>query len=264
MVGELTTVVGVMGSGKSEKLIEMYYELKEKGINVGVFKPIIDTRTTNLVMSRNGKSIPAIAIKDINDIYTFEIDYLDVILIDEAQFFNQDDVVDALLSLTLLGIDVYVFGLDLTSEGKTFGKMGDIMAASHEVIKLTRKCNRCENDARISHYNGNDKTQDIRIGDLGEYEPLCLQCFALATMDKPFNEQSENETIYHFLIGGDSVGFKLDLYVPKSDLEKAGYAYEDVMDINSLEGAENLLIDLEMLKEGEFERWLMGEGDENE
>jgi thymidine kinase len=253
MSGRLTTIVGVMGSGKTETLINLYKKFINEGYNVKIFKPLKDTRTDKyIVRSRSGATAPATSVQTIMDIHDNEGYLQDIILIDEIQFFDEPDVVDSLLSLCLLGIDVYCFGLDLTSEGKTFGKVGDIMAQSHDVVKLECPCAMCGGPARISHYKGNDKHGDIKVGDLDVYEPLCRDCYHMVKDGfEKHVEDVDNDPLYFFEIGNPEVGFKVELVVKKSTLEGAGYTFDDVKDICTLDGVDNLLKDLGLYEEGD-------------
>ncbi|MCY8196570.1 hypothetical protein MOC90_05875 [Bacillus spizizenii] len=253
MAGKLVTTVGVMGSGKTKKLIHLYRRLRKSGMEVKIFKPTKDIRSGNFsVESRDGEMAPAQPIQNIEEIFEYGGDMQQAILIDEIQFFDQADLVHSLVSICLLGIDVYCFGLDLTSEGTTFGLVGDVMAKSDEVIKLKGKCARCGSPARISRYKGQDKTTDIRIGDLDVYEPVCMDCFYSSDVRcKKGSDMDFNDPLYSFKIADEESGFSMELQVKKSRLEKAGYTYEDVADIVTEEGANNLLVDLGIIDEGE-------------
>lgn len=251
MPGKLVTYVGVMGSGKTDKLIKMYKDFHRNGINAMIFKPTKDTRTRpTVVQSRSGAVAPATPIQSVYDIYEYEGIYQKAILIDEVQFLDQPDLITSLLAICLTGIDVYCFGLDLTSDGTTFGKMGELMVQSDEVIKLKCKCSRCDNLARISMYKGNDKNSDVKIGDLDVYEPVCRDCFYEEKIKHKDDIQfPDDDPLYYFQIGSKQLGFRMELTVKKSSLEEAGYTYEDVIDINTLEGANNLLQDLGLIDE---------------
>ncbi|OMQ06795.1 hypothetical protein BXO87_01960 [Bacillus sp. GZB] len=252
MAGNLVTTVGVMGSGKTKKLIQLYRELKKSGLEVKIFKPTKDIRSGNFnVESRDGDMAPAQPIQNIKDIFEYGGDTQQAILIDEIQFFDQTDLVHSLVSVCLLGIDVYCFGLDLTSDGTTFGLVGDVMAKSDEVIKLKGACARCGSPARVTRYKGQDKTTDIRIGDLDVYEPVCMGCFY--SSDVKGMKSSDNDfkdPLYAFKVTDGESGFSMELQVKKSRLMKAGYTYEDVADIVTEEGAKNLLADLGIVEEG--------------
>lgn len=247
MDGKLVTVLGVMGSGKTERLIQDYRELVANGESVIVFKPVTDTRENqDIVKSRSGATAPALSVKDVSDIYKLEDNLHGTILIDEIQFFDQSDVVNSLLALTVMGLNVHCYGLDLTSDGITFGKVGDIMAHSDEVIKLKMKCSRCNNLARISSYNGEDKQGDVKVGDLDVYEPICRSCFYEEDIGLNL---SDEDPLYYVEVVNKSEGFRMELLISKSALEAAGYTYDDVMEISTVEGANNLLEDLGMSME---------------
>src|SRR5690606_38805992 len=99
-----------------------------------------------------------------------------------------------------------VFGLDVTSDDVTFGLVGDILTHADEVVKLKAKCSRCGNEARISHYKGNkEKSNNVKVGDLDVYEPLCRECFYV-------EEQKIND-----LLEKDLMSSEFDVY---SDVEK--------------------------------------------
>lgn len=252
--GKLTAFVGVMGCGKTDRMISIYNQCLEKGLRTVIFKPSLDTRVDGeIVKSRSGKVANARSIKTIEDIYYFEEDYdtFDVILIDEIQFFNEPDIIHSLVAINLLGIDVYVFGLDLTSDATPFGRVSEIMAHADQVIKLETKCARCENNARISHYTGQDKDGDVKVGDLDVYEPLCRDCYYMdevgvaKSIENLTTEESMDGLVEHFhTFNIKNEEFKLELVVPKTTLEDAGYTYDDVVDIGTIEGVRNLLLDL--------------------
>lgn len=253
MAGKLVAVVGAMGSGKTEKLIDIYEKFTKAGISTCVFKPAIDNRYgNNAVKSRNGKELEAISISSLEEILEMDKEPPQVILIDEIQFFDQPNASQILTSITLVGIDVYVFGLDVTSEDTTFGMVGDILAHADEVVKLKVKCVRCGQDARISHFKGEDKTSDIRVGDLDVYEPLCKDCYYIEekNIEQLLDDSLLEEERYVFTF--DNHEFSAIVAVTGKELEDAGYTPEDVLDIISIDAVKNLLKDLgygEMLDE---------------
>ena len=248
MAGKLTAVVGPMGSGKTKKLIDTYTSLTEQGLTVSVFKPQLDTRgQINAVYSRDGRTLPAEPVQSLEEVIEITYDFpCDVVLIDEIQFFGYG-AYEALEELILADIDVYVFGLDITSENETFGEMGNILAHADEVIKLTTSCKKCGKPARISHYKGNDKNATIKIGDLDSYEPLCRYCYN-EEMEQKFEAGVENiqlygnNEIYYAVVnlGSCTVTLALD----QEALAEAGYTLEQVQDINSPQGFINLIEDL--------------------
>ena len=240
--GSITSIVGAMGCGKTDRLVRLYQSYVKEGYDVAIFKPKRDTRSADdRVVSRSMRSAPAVAIDLLDDIYFLDEGYdtYDAIMIDEIQFFGEEGAVDTLNSLALLGIEVFVFGLDLTSEGKVFGKVGEILAHSHQVLKLEGKCERCENPARVTNYNGN-KDNDVKVGDIGEYEPLCINCYYMD--EHNLEEKMVPEDLEKVVVEGD--GFYAELVISRKDLELAGYTIEDVKDIEDSEALNNLMKDL--------------------
>lgn len=240
-IGQLITTVGAMGSGKTEKLIHTFKTLENSGERVKVFKPSKDTRVGSCVVeSRVGATAPAISIDRVSDIYRYHTaNSYGAVLIDEIQFFNEPNLINSLVALLLNGVDVYCYGLELTSEGEVFGLMGNVMAHSDEVIKLKGKCSMCGKKATMTSYSGSDKQGEVKVGDLDEYKPMCRECYY-----DEIDDVEDEDPLYFFEMGDDLSGFKAELLVRRSSLVGAGYSYEDVLDICTLEGAKNLLNDL--------------------
>ena len=99
----------------------------------------------------------------------------DVYIIDEFQFLNGD--VKVIEDLAQEGKKFFIAGLNLTSEKKPFGKMGDLLCVSDHVTTMTSICEICKRDNAIfSFYKGDKKTGDIEIGD-SDYVPVCRECY---------------------------------------------------------------------------------------
>jgi thymidine kinase len=252
-VGKIHAYVGTMGAGKTKKLVSIFNRLSGEGKHVVVFKHVNDVQRgghVDMVVARNGDSAPAVAIKSLTDILMYETDRkFDAVLIDEIQFFDDEYTVEVLEGMAYAGIDVYVFGLDVTSELVTFGQMGDILAVADEVKKLKCRCHKCGAPARVSAYVGKDRKEGaIKVGDIGDYQPTCRACFYndidVEDSQKSVNEevQDEDDEFYEFRLRGKD--FDVELGVYRSELDKAGYTAEDVRDINSYIGVTNLLKDL--------------------
>lgn len=251
--GKIVAYVGTMGAGKTKKLCSLYKKLSEEGKQVIVFKHLNDVERgghEDMVVARNGDSAPAVAIDSLAEILLYETERLfDAILIDEIQFFDDEFTIEVLEGAAFVGVDVYVFGLDVTSEMKTFGLMGEVLSRADEVKKLKSKCHKCGSPARISEYIGDDeKDCAVKVGDLDEYAPTCRQCFYSEPKrekkkeePKKVEEQVEDK-FYEFKLHGADFGLELGVY--DSELAKAGYTVNDIKDINSSEGITNLLKDL--------------------
>ena len=171
-MGNINVFTGPMKCGKSQRI---YNELKRQliaGKDVKVFKPAIDTRFgDDVIVTRSGNSIKAININDISEIEKYDAD---LYFIDEFQFL--DGSVDAIDKLAASGKKFYIAGLNLTSEKKPFGKMGDLMCIADNVEMMTSVCEVCKSDQAVFSYYKGEKDKDIVIGDT-EYIPVCRECY---------------------------------------------------------------------------------------
>ena len=171
-MGIINVYTGPMKCGKSQKI---FNELKRQliaGKNIKVFKPLLDNRAGDAVIStRAGNSINAINIQSINEIEKYDADSY---FIDEFQFLEGN--VKTIEKLADNGKKFYIAGLNLTSDKKPFGKMGDLMCIADNIKMMTSICEICKNDNAVFSYFKGKKDQDIVIGD-GEYIPVCRKCY---------------------------------------------------------------------------------------
>lgn len=254
--GRVTAHVGTMGAGKTKKLVALYNRLTNEGKHVIVFKHYNDVQrggSADSVVARNGDTAPATAITSLAEILLYETERLfDAILIDEIQFFTDESTIEVIEAAAMVGVEVHVFGLDVTSDFESFGLMGEILARADEVKKLRCKCGKCGAPSRVSAYFGHEKKEgEVKVGDLDEYIPLCRECYyakadnvTKADVKRPIKAPAplEEDKFYEFRLKGAGYGLELGVY--ESDLKKAGYTSKEVNDINSTTGVTNLLKDL--------------------
>ena len=120
----------------------------------------------------SGKTI-ALLSTYLKDIYEHIKKNTRTIFIDEANFLKGD--VSVLIDLSInKNIDIYVCGLNMTSEQKPFGIMGDILAVSDYIEIKKSYCTICNREASYTYFEG-DKNKDIVVGDSG-YISLCEEC----------------------------------------------------------------------------------------
>lgn len=170
----IKSFVGPMYSGKSDALISIYQKIWNKEL-IMAFKPSKDTRDGKYIKSKNYEvKIPAEYIDDLSEIKNkIHNKNIRTIFIDEAQFLAGDVAEIAALSI-YYDIDFYIAGLNMTSEQKPFGIMGDLMAISDDVEIITGFCQDCNKPSRYSFYEP-EKTEDVVVGDTG-YVSLCPTC----------------------------------------------------------------------------------------
>ena len=128
-----------MFSGKTEELIRRLKRLKYANQNYKVFKPDIDTRNKKNIIKSHGKiEIKAKTVTSAREILDLS-NNVDVIGVDEAQFFSED-LVDVCNTLANGGTRVIVAGLDMDFSGKPFGPMPNLMAIAEKVTKVHAVC----------------------------------------------------------------------------------------------------------------------------
>ena len=173
--GWIEVVAGSMFSGKTEELIRRLRRAEIARQKVEIFKPSIDVRySVTDVVSHNENSIRSTAVDNSATILLLSGN-VDVIGIDEAQFFDLG-LIDVCNKLADMGIRVIVAGLDMDFKGQPFGPVPGLMASAEYVTKVHAICMRCGNLAQFSH-RLSDTDKLVVLGEKEAYEPLCRECF---------------------------------------------------------------------------------------
>jgi thymidine kinase len=173
--GWIEVICGSMFSGKTEELIRRLKRAKIAKQKVEIFKPAIDTRyDEEKVVSHDQNYIMSTPVPSSSNILLLAND-VDVIGIDEAQFFDLE-LVNVCNQLANSGMRVIVAGLDMDYLGKPFGPIPAILATAEYVTKVHAVCMKCGDLAHISHRTiVNDKL--VVLGEKDSYEPLCRTCY---------------------------------------------------------------------------------------
>jgi|TARA_B110000438_G_scaffold78038_1_gene78200 thymidine kinase len=173
--GWIEVICGSMFSGKTEELIRRVRRAEIAKMNTIIFKPNIDNRySSNHIVSHNQSKMKSVVVNDINEIIDLSKE-MDVIGIDEAQFFS-DDLVKVSKTLAKENKRVVVAGLDTDFRGKPFGSMPALMCESDYLDKLRAICVKCGNPASFSQRLIKDLEQ-VLIGETDVYEARCRNCF---------------------------------------------------------------------------------------
>ena len=176
--GRIEVVCGSMFSGKTEELIRRMKRAKFAKQRVEIFKPAIDVRYSDAdVVSHDRNVIQSTPIDSSSQILLLSAD-IDVVGIDEAQFFDQG-LVDVCNELANRGIRVIIAGLDMDFRGIPFGPMPALCAIADDVTKVHAICVKCGNLAYVSHRLV-DNEKRVLLGETAEYEPLCRECYQKA------------------------------------------------------------------------------------
>ncbi|GEL04762.1 thymidine kinase [Rummeliibacillus stabekisii] len=176
--GWIEVICGSMFSGKSEELIRRVRRAQFAKQKIVVFKPKIDNRySEEAVVSHNGTTVIAYPISQSTDMWDYLSDDVDVVAIDEAQFFGED-IIATVQQLANHGYRVILAGLDQDFKGVPFGPMPQLMAIAEQVTKLQAVCSVCGSPASRTQrlINGQPAKADdpvILVGAAEAYEPRC-------------------------------------------------------------------------------------------
>lgn len=173
--GSIEVICGSMFSGKTEELIRRLKRVKIANLKVEIFKPAIDTRYDEVkIVSHDSSAIQSTPVDNSQKILLMAGD-VDVIGIDEAQFFD-DQIANVCDELAFRGIRVIVAGLDMDYLGNPFGQMPNLLAKADYVTKLHAICQKCGNMANYSYRKVADEKQ-VLLGATDAYEPRCRKCY---------------------------------------------------------------------------------------
>ncbi|XP_058218672.1 thymidine kinase a [Rhododendron vialii] len=176
--GEVHVIVGPMFAGKTTALLRRVKAESNSGRSVAMIKSSKDTRyAINSVVTHDGAKFPCWALPNLMsfrqkfgaDAY----DKLDVIGIDEAQFF--DDLYDfCCKAADLDGKTIVIAGLDGDYLRRSFGSVLDIIPIADSITKLTARCELCGKRAFFT-LRKTGETETELIGGSNVYMPVCRQ-----------------------------------------------------------------------------------------
>ncbi|MFB4159846.1 hypothetical protein ACE1TF_08190 [Geomicrobium sp. JSM 1781026] len=187
-------ILGTMKSSKSAHLIMNGHQLDEQGKRVLTLKPETDLRDGAFVSSRAlHTKRPATVIPKYDDgtllLSTIESFQPDVVLVDELQFFT-DEQVEA-LSAASIAYDstIQAYGLMISYTGMMFEPVKRAMECGFTIHHLSMPCVHCSQDAthHLLYLDGQLQTSGspINVEDFGNasqvYESVCYECYSLTT-----------------------------------------------------------------------------------
>jgi thymidine kinase len=198
--GRIEVITGPMFSGKSEELIRRLKRARIARQRVACYKPDIDLRYhRTAIASHSSQTHDAVTVTPTSDRLREDlfapitgeqakIDEVDVIGIDEVQFFDTA-IIPLALELVHLGKRVILAGLDTTFANEPFGPVPALMALADEVTKLSAVCMTC--GAPAIHTQRLGASQElVVVGAAGLYEARCRIHFH-PYLDENVSEQLE-------------------------------------------------------------------------
>lgn len=173
--GWIEVICGSMFSGKTEELIRRIKRAKIANQATRIFKPKMETRYDKVkVVSHDDNFIDSFPVDNAKEILKW-VENVDVVGIDEAQFFDKDlpAVCDELANGNKR---VVIAGLDMDFLGKPFGVMPQLLAMAEYVTKVHAICMQCGNAAQYS-YRFSKTGNQVLLGEKDFYEPRCRSCY---------------------------------------------------------------------------------------
>jgi thymidine kinase len=190
---ELEIVLGTMFSGKTTYLmteISKYAEINLKILYINIYldnrseinysshNPFFDN-TNNFLQKEAIKNNVIIQKTDklISGIFFIDIDKYDLIIIDEAQFF--DDLIEFTNLCLEKGKFIIVAGLQADSKGKKFGKILDLIPICSDIKRLHAYCKFCADTKKCKKAIYSKKIintkKKVDIGGSEKYIPVCFE-----------------------------------------------------------------------------------------
>ncbi|GAA4379033.1 thymidine kinase [Agromyces bauzanensis] len=184
---------GAMNSGKSTALLQAAFNYEERGHEVLLAKPAVDTKGDLSIVSRLGvaRDVDFMIDHDANALERFqhyrsrviEVSGRDVscLLIDEAQFLTAEQVDDLLRIALMDDIPVLAYGIRTDFQTAAFPGSRRLLEIAHSIEELKTIC-RC---GRKAIFNGRlfdgrfvfDGDQVAIDGEEVTYESLCGVCY---------------------------------------------------------------------------------------
>ncbi|MDS2174185.1 thymidine kinase [Nesterenkonia sp. CL21] len=204
---------GAMNSGKSTGLLQAAYNYEERGQRVLLAKPELDTKGADEIVSRLGvtrsvdflvppraalrelfrqhaeANAPGTLLDGVDDAESRAlrrgVKSVACLLVDEAQFFTEQQVDDLLRIAVLDGVPVLAYGIRTDFRTRSFPGSARLMDIAHSLEELKTIC-RCGAKAVFNTRRAGDRI--IFDGDQvaidGEdvwYESLCAGCYLEAS-----------------------------------------------------------------------------------
>ena len=173
--GYINLIIGCMFSGKSTEVIRLARKYKSINKNVLIINHSTDTRYGNgIISSHDQEKLNAVALSEITDIInTPDYTDADVIIIEEAQFFN--DLFDFVIkSADFDKKHLIVSGLDGDFKREKFGDILKLIPHADKVTKLNGFCGICKDGTpAIFTKRLSSSTDKTLVGGSDIYLPVC-------------------------------------------------------------------------------------------
>lgn len=198
---------GPMGSSKSARLLTTAYDFEEKGIQIMVLKPSLDTRDgEGIIRSRTGLERKCImidkeinlykAIKAYKNVLASQLETLKWVIIDECQFLTEEQVDQLSDVVDFLDVNVMCFGLRTDFQSHLFPGSKRLFELADDIEEIKSTCECGERKTSINaRFDENGEIviegSQVEIGGNDKYKAICRKCWKNKVRDKLLKENEE-------------------------------------------------------------------------
>ncbi|MCI6349455.1 MAG: thymidine kinase [Tenericutes bacterium] len=175
---------GAMNCGKTTNLLQVAHNYEERGMNVVLLKPAIDTKANSRVSSRIGveREVDHLIMPDekLKGYLMLIKDKVSCVIVDEAQFLSEGQVDELFVFSKMTDIPVICYGLRADFRSELFPGSKKLFELADSIEELYTIC-RCGKKARFNAriVNGEFTLMGDQVaidGDV-QYESLCGKCY---------------------------------------------------------------------------------------
>lgn len=176
---------GAMNAGKSTIILQVAYNYKERGMEVVLIKPMIDTKGDNKIVSRLGIEKKVDVLLSSNDKITDKVNFesrVNAIIVDEAQFLTKEQVDELYIISKEKDIPVLCYGLRCDFKMEPFEGSSRLLQIADDIEELKTICE-CGKKATQNLRLVNDKPvfDGNQIGidnsEVIKYKSVCGKCY---------------------------------------------------------------------------------------
>ena len=179
-----------MNAGKSTMAMQVAHNYEEQNGIIQVWKPLIDTKGDNMIVSRIGieRKVDHLLSETSSPIETIkkeleEKERIDAIIVDEAQFLTEEQINELYYISKKMDIAILCFGLRCDFTMKPFPGSARLLAIadSIEEIKTLCECKKRKATQNLRLYKGVPTFEGDQVAIDGEkdttYKSVCGECY---------------------------------------------------------------------------------------
>lgn len=180
---DFVLILGCMFSGKTTELIhtvERYLAIDSKVLVVNHSFDKERSGGTGIMKTHSGKQFQCYYS---DSIPMEKVEPYDIVAINEAQFFDGDELLENVLQLRSMGKRVIVCGLDADFRQEPFANILALIPHATKVVKTTAFCIRCKDGTpALYSYRTAASESRVLIGNENAYQPVCGKCYQALEM----------------------------------------------------------------------------------